>query len=1850
MKKRLLSLLLTLCMLSAFVPITETKVSAASDAAIQQRINELITHLNGKYFTTNQESCGNSSCPNCYVNNVITQPWFTNTFGTIPSAHNLAKYYEFSNGGTSVGSATLGGWSCAGFASFAEWYIFKNSNSDSVATELVGIYPIGEVSKHAKVGDMLRIKWKSGYHSGIYLGQNNQNSVYILDSNGLAGRVNKNKVTTHDFYGVSVIITRAKNRNVSGSGLSGGGATVSTPKPHTHSYNVTETGSDHPHDQYKRCSCGSRTYIGKKTVKSCSSCYPLGNAKLTREFNRTSGRTTFYRNNVSNANDYMLNIYRNGSLQISRDMSDTSYTTTLEQGYTYTAELTAKNTNTGQRRTASCSSFKILNTYNVSYNANGGSGAPSSQTKIQDENLTLSSSKPTKAHYVFKGWASSKTATSAQYQAGGRYTKNAKITLYAVWEPEIYTINFDANGGKGDLESAKITYGNSMRMPNNVIKDFYYLKGWAKSKTSMSPEYILGRDYLLDANMDLYAMWGQSTWSNEVSESLSGDGTEESPYEISSPEDLAYLANKVNSQTSAPIYEYYKLTDNINLNYNEWVPIGLGGNENQYFYGSLDGNGFTISDLYITKPHECNIGIFGKVKDSEIKNLSISGAIESLSISKGLNIGSVAGHCENTVLNNISAIYFNIGSISGNTYKEYSRVGGIAGYVDGGKVINCKSNESHIDLKSGMFETGMIAGRCDSDIANCSVTSSEDGLFSSATTADSFHMGGLCGTLTQSAEKCTVNAPYMSNNIKTGEDVYVGGLIGFLAGEVKVCTTKFTETESNSITVSGTNAIEVGGIAGGIGTDAKITDCKFDGKSISATTTYGDASVGGLVGEANSKPFIINAITPKQKMTEDKMPSKFGYTTTWYADAALTEPYDFSKPVTADMKLYAKSEKSENIPNVWDGTSKEPTYNSSSKTYTITSGEELAWISDVSNGVITTGDNFPANISFSGYTIELTNDIYLNDTTGWESWRTAPPKNIWKTIGRKNNFAGTFDGKNHEIKGIYCDRIENEEFIQELNGTVKNLGMSAGILATGIVYRNNGTVSYCYNKCIVDDSGQNTGGIVGYNNQTGTVTHCYNLGDITGGSEVGGIVGSNYYGTISYCYNKGNVTGYQYIGGILGENNPSGSIQYCYNTGNISATDGCAGGIAGFYVRSMSCCYNTGDIKSPKNAGGIVGEYWGDSSSSISYCYSSGRISADTKVGGIIGYNNTEYGKSIIKYCYSNETPLNSTANTTTTSVSYKSSSEMENLSELSGFSTSIWAVDSNINGGYPYLKNNCSVFVTSVFDNISINRSFANVDGTLSANSSCNSNAGGAIGYMSGIWNKSASDVKNIITIADSVNAATTGTNYIAYAGNIIGQNANRGFGFDNAYYNSEMNVQSSSDRINTTGTSRAEKTINVAFLTNILGLKQYVSLDNLNNDNDAIWVLKNGELPELYYNCLNDITISEDIENGTITANKTQGIDGEVVEITAVPAEGYVLNKAYVNGEEIVGTTFEISGNSEIYATFIQETPEYTVSLKADENASATLVNADEEGIETLSLMSADDEPVTTLTAADGKEIAVNAVADENYTVDAVYVNGEEIVGDNFILTENTEVTLEVSSLSTETTAVTNDPEFVDSYFAVLSGSVEKGEENVRYISYWKESEPDEIFVTEVEEGGGEYVVSVGELEPKTTYCYQMNDSGEVKNFTTLEEPQDVEGDPNATQTPIETDTPQETETPTETDIPQVTDTPQETEQPAETEEPIILPETMPFEIQNAALNDKVTADIANVSDTAQSGIVIFVAYDNDGKLISVKSQNIDALAASGTLPCEFDIPENADKYKLFIWHSWKHIAPLAESVEVK
>ena len=156
--------------------------------------------------------------------------------------------------------------------------------------------------------------------------------------------------------------------------------------------------------------------------------------------------------------------------------------------------------------TGSCP-IPALASYVVSYNANGGSGAPIKQTKFYGVNLTLSATTPTRAGYSFAGWATSASGSVAYYPSDV-YTANADITLYAVWTPNKYTVRYDANGGTGAPAEQTKTHGVDLTLTSDIpTRMNYNFKGWGVSSTSTSVSYAAGSVYKNNAATTLYAIW-----------------------------------------------------------------------------------------------------------------------------------------------------------------------------------------------------------------------------------------------------------------------------------------------------------------------------------------------------------------------------------------------------------------------------------------------------------------------------------------------------------------------------------------------------------------------------------------------------------------------------------------------------------------------------------------------------------------------------------------------------------------------------------------------------------------------------------------------------------------------------------------------------------------------------------------------------------------------------------------------------------------------------------------------------------------------------------------------------------------------------------------------------------------------------------------------------------------------------------------------------------------------------------------------------------------------------------------------------------------------------------------------
>lgn len=207
--------------------------------------------------------------------------------------------------------------------------------------------------------------------------------------------------------------------------------------------------------------------LTKNNWTSASIVYKMGgspNTSGTAYWTKTDGST-----HSSGSSWYTLSEQK---VHFKRTHSD--YTATIYASITTNEHTsTAKKTFTVSKRAS----------YTVSYNANGGSGAPSAQTKWYGETLTLSSTVPTRAKYEFKGWATS-AAGDVAVQPSGTYTGNAAITYYAVWElvgdvktESYFAIRCDSNGNADD----EGTYGK--------FTCTYTLLGQALNEGSVTARY-----------------------------------------------------------------------------------------------------------------------------------------------------------------------------------------------------------------------------------------------------------------------------------------------------------------------------------------------------------------------------------------------------------------------------------------------------------------------------------------------------------------------------------------------------------------------------------------------------------------------------------------------------------------------------------------------------------------------------------------------------------------------------------------------------------------------------------------------------------------------------------------------------------------------------------------------------------------------------------------------------------------------------------------------------------------------------------------------------------------------------------------------------------------------------------------------------------------------------------------------------------------------------------------------------------------------------------------------------------------------------------------------------------------
>lgn len=215
------------------------------------------------------------------------------------------------------------------------------------------------------------------------------------------------------------------------------------------SYLVKDSGNVNAPSSSGTYNIGSHDFtINKTTSSKLISCY----AKITSNSSYVQGTKTSTSTNISVSakTSYKVTYNANGGIDAPANQTKwhgttltLSSTKPIRTGYSFQGWGTSVTTTTvSYNAGASYTANKAItlyavwkaNTYTVKYNANGGINAPANQTKTHGTTLTLSSTKPTRTNYTFKGWGTSATTTTVSYASGVSYTANKAVTLYAIWE------------------------------------------------------------------------------------------------------------------------------------------------------------------------------------------------------------------------------------------------------------------------------------------------------------------------------------------------------------------------------------------------------------------------------------------------------------------------------------------------------------------------------------------------------------------------------------------------------------------------------------------------------------------------------------------------------------------------------------------------------------------------------------------------------------------------------------------------------------------------------------------------------------------------------------------------------------------------------------------------------------------------------------------------------------------------------------------------------------------------------------------------------------------------------------------------------------------------------------------------------------------------------------------------------------------------------------------------------------------------------------------------------------------------------------------------------------------------
>ncbi|MBQ2629948.1 MAG: InlB B-repeat-containing protein, partial [Kiritimatiellae bacterium] len=179
-------------------------------------------------------------------------------------------------------------------------------------------------------------------------------------------------------------------------------------------------------------------------------------------------------------------------------------------------------------RTSSTTTFKMPgravtltatyqpNAYTVKFNANKGSGTMDPEVFAYDTAKALTANVFTRTGYTYLGWTTT-AAGEVVYSDGetvGNLTAaaNGTVNLYAVWQANGYTVEFNANGGTGTMANEAFTYDVAKNLTANAFsRDGYTYQGWATTADGdavySDGETVSNLTAAANGTVNLYAVW-----------------------------------------------------------------------------------------------------------------------------------------------------------------------------------------------------------------------------------------------------------------------------------------------------------------------------------------------------------------------------------------------------------------------------------------------------------------------------------------------------------------------------------------------------------------------------------------------------------------------------------------------------------------------------------------------------------------------------------------------------------------------------------------------------------------------------------------------------------------------------------------------------------------------------------------------------------------------------------------------------------------------------------------------------------------------------------------------------------------------------------------------------------------------------------------------------------------------------------------------------------------------------------------------------------------------------------------------------------------------------------------------